>query len=45
MNDLATIITLATQHPVIAFAALALVALIVYQPLIETIIRTALLNK
>lgn len=42
MNDLATIITLATEHPVITFA---LVILIFYRRLIETIIRTALLNR
>jgi hypothetical protein len=42
MNDLATIITLAMEHPVKTFA---LVILISYQKLIETIIRTALLNQ
>jgi len=45
MNDLTTIIVLAHQRPVITLAALMLLALIAYQPLIETIICTTLLNQ
>lgn len=45
MKDLATIITLATEYPVITFTTLILVAIIYYKPLIEAIIRSALLNR
>lgn len=45
LHALAIITTTATEHPVLTITVLALVAAILYQPLAETILRTALLNQ